>query len=359
MKKTKAAVLKAKQQVKAAVKQTKQVVKKQVLPAMKKAAQATTKAVKNAVKPKNLLNTLQTGLDIVGMVPVVGEVADGVNGIIYVARGDKVNAALSFGAMIPVVGNAATAGKWVNKGAKAAKGISESAQKANKGLVGRVKEKVNKQVANAKTQIQAKVDEVKQQLRQLGAPKMELAGVNVGQISDTGTVGKNTSSSSPKPSNSQPPQNSSYKKPAENKGTDKYTGGRTQKELDDLAGDPSHGGKIRDQGLKEREIGLDLEQQGKLGKIIRDPQGNGGAEFIDTTNNTKWDVKSFVSYPNGHTSPKKGAFTVSNGMKGINKELEKNYNVIVDVRDMVPEHVKQLKEAIEKAGVSNRIIWYP
>ncbi len=39
--------------------------------------------------------------------PVVGEVADGVNGIIYAARGDKVNAA--------------TAGKWVNKGAKAAK----------------------------------------------------------------------------------------------------------------------------------------------------------------------------------------------------------------------------------------------
>ncbi|WP_460092046.1 pre-toxin TG domain-containing protein [Priestia megaterium] len=146
---------------------------------------------------------------------------------------------------------------------------------------------------------------------------------------------------------------------AVSKGTGKYTGGRTQKELDDLAGDPSHGDKIRDQGLKEREIGLDLEQQGKLGKIIGDSQGNGGAEFIDTTNNTKWDVKSFVSYPNGHTSPKKGAFTVSNGMKGINKELEKNYNVIVDVRDMVPEHVEQLKEAIEKAGVSNRIIWYP
>ncbi len=221
MKKTKAAVSKAKQQVKAAVKQTKQVVKKQVLPAMKKAAQATTKAVKNAVKPKNLLNTLQKGLDIVGMVPVVGEVADGVNGIIYAARGDKVNAALSFGAMIPVVGNAATAGKWVNKGAKAAKGISESAQKANKGLLGNVKEKVNKQVENVKTQIQAKVDEVKQQLRQLGAPQTELAGVNVGRMSDTGTVGKNTTSSSPKPFNSQPPENGSNKKPDENKGKDK------------------------------------------------------------------------------------------------------------------------------------------
>ena len=138
-----------------------------------------------------------------------------------------------------------------------------------------------------------------------------------------------------------------------------YTGGRTQKELDDLAGDPSHGGKIRDQGLKEREIGLDLEQQGKLGKIVRDPQGNGGAEFIDTTNNVKWDVKSFVSYPNGHTSPKKGAFTVNNGMKAINKELDKTYNVIVDKRDMIPEHVEQLREAIEKAWISDRILWYP
>ena len=108
------------------------------------------------------------------MVPVVGEVADGVNGIIYAARGDKVNAALSFGAMIPVVGNAATAGKWVNKGAKAAKGISESAQKANKGLLGNVKEKVNKQVSNVKTQIQAKVDEVKQQLRQLRPPSFTI-----------------------------------------------------------------------------------------------------------------------------------------------------------------------------------------
>ncbi|RRN68500.1 hypothetical protein EI200_19415 [Peribacillus simplex] len=129
--------------------------------------------------------------------------------------------------------------------------------------------------------------------------------------------------------------------------------------MDDLAGDPSHGGKIRDQGVKEREIGLELEKQGKLGRIIRDPQADGGAEFIDTTNGVKWDVKSFQSYPNGHTSPKKGAFTVNNGMKGINKELDKNYNVIVDTRKLIPEHIDQLKEAIKEAGIADRIIWYP
>ncbi|GGF84092.1 hypothetical protein [Paenibacillus aceti] len=106
------------------------------------------------------------------------------------------------------------------------------------------------------------------------------------------------------------------------------------------------------------KLGLDLEQQGKLGKIVRDPQGNGGVEFIDTTNKVKWDVKSFVSYPNGHTSPKKGAFTVNNGMKAIYKELDETYNVIVDKRDMIPEHVEQLREAMEKAGISGGIIWY-
>ena len=142
-------------------------------------------------------------------------------------------------------------------------------------------------------------------------------------------------------------------------GRGNYTGGRVQKELDDLAGDPSHGGAIRAQGIKEREIGLALEEKGELGKIVRDPQGDGGAEFIDTTSGVKWDIKSFESYPNGHTSPKKGAFSVENGMKSINKELSKNYNVIVDTRNLVPEHVTQLKEAVKEAGVSSRIIWYP
>lgn len=46
-------------------------------------------------------------------------------------------------------------------------------------------------------------------------------------------------------------------------------------------------------------------------------------------------------------------------MKAINKELDKNYNVIVDTRDMIPEHVAQLKGAVEEAGISDRIIWYP
>ena len=69
-------------------------------------------------KPKEnkLLDFFQVGLDIVGLVPVFGEAADGVNGVIYAARGDTLNAALSFGAMIPVAGWASTGGKLALKG---------------------------------------------------------------------------------------------------------------------------------------------------------------------------------------------------------------------------------------------------
>ena len=57
---------------------------------------------------------------------------------------------------------------------------------------------------------------------------------------------------------------------------------RTQIELDDLARDPSHGGKITDGSKLERDIGLALEERGDLGHIVRDKTADGGAEFIDT-----------------------------------------------------------------------------
>ncbi|WP_446936032.1 deaminase domain-containing protein [Lysinibacillus fusiformis] len=168
-----------------------------------------------------MLDTLQVGLDLVGLIPGVGEIADGVNGIIYLASGDKVNAALSFGAMIPFVGWAATGGKFVKKGAGVVKSVSEGVQKVLKGPVGSVVDQVKKQVVNVKTQIQSKVAEVKQQLRQMLQSQQDefsLAGVDRRYIEDTGTVGRNTTTPSPKPSNTQPSQNGSNKKPAEGTG---------------------------------------------------------------------------------------------------------------------------------------------
>ncbi|MFI2130893.1 DNA/RNA non-specific endonuclease [Lysinibacillus fusiformis] len=76
-----------------------------------------------------------------------------------------------------------------------------------KGPVGRVVDQVKKQVVNVETQIQSKVAEVKQQLRQMLQSQQQefsLAGINVTNIEDTGTVGRNTPTPSPKPSNTQP-----------------------------------------------------------------------------------------------------------------------------------------------------------
>ena len=59
----------------------------------------------------NTLDNVQTGLDVAGLTPGVGIVADGVNAIISVARGDYADAGLSAAAMIPGAGQAVTAAK--------------------------------------------------------------------------------------------------------------------------------------------------------------------------------------------------------------------------------------------------------
>ncbi len=84
------------------------------------------------------LDIVQTGLDAVGLVPVVGEWADGINAAIYLARGDYLNAGLSAAAMIPVVGLAATGAKYGVKAVnasvdiyKTSKGAFKAAKRAN------------------------------------------------------------------------------------------------------------------------------------------------------------------------------------------------------------------------------------
>ncbi len=63
-------------------------------------------------------------LDVIGLIPVAGEIADGVNAIIYTAEGDLISAGLSVAAMWPAGGQAATAAKI---GRRAAKEIAEEA----------------------------------------------------------------------------------------------------------------------------------------------------------------------------------------------------------------------------------------
>lgn len=137
-----------------------------------------------------------------------------------------------------------------------------------------------------------------------------------------------------------------------------YQGERSRKEYSDLARDPARGTKVDKKGQKERAIVLDLEKQGIIGKVIRDPQKDKGADFIDTTNKNKLDIKSFVSKPKGHNSPRKGAFEVKRAIANINKEINRGNKVIVDTRRLNKNDRKALKEAIKSYNLENYIIWY-
>ncbi|MDO8473574.1 MAG: hypothetical protein Q7T05_07140 [Dehalococcoidia bacterium] len=70
---------------------------------------AVSRVVTNGVK------ALQTTLDVAGLVPGIGEAADAVNGVIYLAQGDKLKAGISFAACIPIIGWGATIGKYGRK----------------------------------------------------------------------------------------------------------------------------------------------------------------------------------------------------------------------------------------------------
>ena len=79
---------------------------------------------KSELAAEALLSVTQSGLDVAGMVPVVGEVADGLNGTIYLVRGDVTNAGISFAALLPVGGQAATGTRLAVKVAKGVESIA-------------------------------------------------------------------------------------------------------------------------------------------------------------------------------------------------------------------------------------------
>lgn len=65
---------------------------------------------------EKLIDWIQGGLDVVGLIPGVGEAADGVNALISVARGNPLEALFSLVSMVPMAGDAVgKSGKLVLK----------------------------------------------------------------------------------------------------------------------------------------------------------------------------------------------------------------------------------------------------
>ena len=94
----------------------------------------------NAVDPSGLkgkggwsgfLDDLQVGLDVIGLIPAFGEIADIANGFISLARKDCIGATLSFAGAVPFAGWAATGAKW---GRRALKYSDEALLASRKGL---------------------------------------------------------------------------------------------------------------------------------------------------------------------------------------------------------------------------------
>jgi RHS repeat-associated protein len=72
--------------------------------------------------PNNILNWVQGGLDVAGMIPGLGIIPDILHAGISTGRGNWADAGLSAVAAIPILGQVSTGAKWAKKGAKIYKG---------------------------------------------------------------------------------------------------------------------------------------------------------------------------------------------------------------------------------------------
>ena len=82
---------------------------------MKDKASGALSAVGDAISNMSVMDGLHLALDVAGLIPGIGEIADGANALLYLAEGDYANAALSAAAMIPFAGAAATTAKYARK----------------------------------------------------------------------------------------------------------------------------------------------------------------------------------------------------------------------------------------------------
>ncbi len=101
---------------------------------VKKATQAVSKAV-DVVKENysTISNIGHTVLDVAGMIPVIGDACDIVNGVWYAAEGDWKNAAMSLVAVVPVIGSAATAARIASKVAGAVDTVTDVVRAVERG----------------------------------------------------------------------------------------------------------------------------------------------------------------------------------------------------------------------------------
>ena len=104
---------------------------------------------------EQVLDGIQLGLDVVGLIPVVGEAADIISAGISLARGDYVGAGLSLLSAIPFVGYAGSAGKAARYGAKMAEASGKAGKEAAEKTAKEAADKAAKEAAEKKAKEEA------------------------------------------------------------------------------------------------------------------------------------------------------------------------------------------------------------
>ena len=125
---------------------------------------------------------VHNALDVVGFIPGVGDIADGLNGLVYLAEGRYIEAGISLVSMIPLVGDLGKVGKWgVKLGEEV---IEEAAEKAAKEILEETIEEGMEAVTEkvAKEAAEELVTETGEEILEQSAK--EIAEVNSGVIKD-------------------------------------------------------------------------------------------------------------------------------------------------------------------------------
>ena len=121
-------------------------------------------------------------LDAAGLIPGLGEIADGLNGLIYLSEGRYIEASISAMAMIPILGDLGKAGKWsLTIGEEV---LEEAAEKVAKEVAEELIEKVVKETGEELASQVAKesAEEVAEKiLKEAGEELMEQAALEVAE----------------------------------------------------------------------------------------------------------------------------------------------------------------------------------
>jgi uncharacterized protein YukE len=143
---------------------------------------------------------------------------------------------------------------------------------------------------------------------------------------------------------------------------------------DELAIDPARGGVPNPQGVREAEIALDLEAQGVLPGPVRrggidnsDPAAQADlGDFIDAEDQA-WDIKAPADiFPGGRDQGQPmpvgqhGRYDGEKAEDGISRELASGENVIIDVVNLSPPALADLRARVANHPEwSGRVVFYP